>query len=223
MPAKSESQQRLVGMALAAKRGKGHFSEKIHEIADSMSEKQLRDFAKTKHKDLPEKKADMTIQEQAYVEGFTKRASEYGLDSNAVLELLKTSGALSTIAKMQASGASPKYLQSILTARKGVADEIRYARNGAKAWAKNPALQEAYSHPADILQGRISPHQGIGNVNDRLNMAIRHSDHISPTNARGQTQSILSDDLVREAMQRLRPRRGLANRVSSNIDALMGH
>lgn len=46
-----------MGMALAAKRGKGHFSKKIHDIADSMSEKQLHDFAATKHKGLPEKKA----------------------------------------------------------------------------------------------------------------------------------------------------------------------
>jgi hypothetical protein len=59
MPAKSEAQQRLMGMALAAKRGKGHFSGKVKEIADSMSEKQLHDFAATKHKGLPEKKAEI--------------------------------------------------------------------------------------------------------------------------------------------------------------------
>ena len=45
-------------MALAAKRGKGHFSKQVMEAAKSMSEKQLRDFAKTKHKGLPEKKGD---------------------------------------------------------------------------------------------------------------------------------------------------------------------
>jgi len=58
MPAKSESQQRLFGMALAAKRGKGHMSGKVKELADSMSEKQLHDFAATKHDGLPEKKAE---------------------------------------------------------------------------------------------------------------------------------------------------------------------
>lgn len=57
MPAKSESQQRLFGMALAAKRGKGHISSKVKELADSMSEKQLHDFAATKHDGLPEKKS----------------------------------------------------------------------------------------------------------------------------------------------------------------------
>jgi hypothetical protein len=81
MPAKSKAQQRLMGMALAAKRGKGHFSGKVQEAADSMSEKQLRDFAKTKTDKLPEKKA--------FVGGFVKRAAEYGLDKDKSLRLLK--------------------------------------------------------------------------------------------------------------------------------------
>lgn len=61
MPAKSERQQRLMGMALAAKRGKGHFDEKIKRIAESMTEKQLHDFASTKHDELPEKKAAVDL------------------------------------------------------------------------------------------------------------------------------------------------------------------
>lgn len=59
MPARSEAQQRLMGMALAAKRGKGHFSSKVKELADSMTEKQLHDFAATKHEGLPPKKAEI--------------------------------------------------------------------------------------------------------------------------------------------------------------------
>jgi hypothetical protein len=81
MPAKSEAQQRLMGMALASKRGKGRFGSKVQEIADSMTEKQLRDFAKTKHSDLPEKKA--------YIEGFMKRAAEYGYSENEIVEAVK--------------------------------------------------------------------------------------------------------------------------------------
>lgn len=89
MPAKSEAQQRLFGMALAAKRGKGHFSKEVEELADSMSEKKLKDFAKTKHEGLPEKKA-MTTQQQAYINGFVKRAMEYGLSQQEAVELLKS-------------------------------------------------------------------------------------------------------------------------------------
>lgn len=81
MPARSEAQQRLMGMALAAKRGKGHYSDKVKEIADNMTEKQLHDFAATKHEGLPEKKA--------FIEGFVKRASQYGFNYNEAVELLK--------------------------------------------------------------------------------------------------------------------------------------
>jgi hypothetical protein len=81
MPAKSEAQQRFMGMALAAKRGKGRFSKKVMEAAESMSEKQLKDFAKTKHEGLPDKKA--------YLEGFMKRAAEYGYSESEISEAVK--------------------------------------------------------------------------------------------------------------------------------------
>ncbi|MCD8103199.1 MAG: DUF3008 family protein [Alistipes sp.] len=47
MPAKSEKQRRLMGAALSYKRGENkHPSEKIKEVADHMTEKELEDFAK---------------------------------------------------------------------------------------------------------------------------------------------------------------------------------
>lgn len=59
MPAKSKSQQRAAGMALSAKRGEmspDDLKGAAKDMYDSMSEKQLRDFAKTSTKDLPTKK-----------------------------------------------------------------------------------------------------------------------------------------------------------------------
>lgn len=62
MPARSKTQQRLMGQALAYKRGEikskdlnPQYADEIKELSKSMTEKQLRDFAKTKHKNLPEK------------------------------------------------------------------------------------------------------------------------------------------------------------------------
>lgn len=55
MPAKSKSQQRLFGIALAVKRGEMKRSEvdkDVLDIVDNMSEKDIEDFAKTKHKTL---------------------------------------------------------------------------------------------------------------------------------------------------------------------------
>jgi hypothetical protein len=59
MPAKSKKQQMAAGAALAAKRGeksKSSLKGASKQMAESMSEKQLRDFAKTKRKSLPKKK-----------------------------------------------------------------------------------------------------------------------------------------------------------------------
>jgi hypothetical protein len=59
MPARSKKQQMAAGAALAAKRGKRSTSSlkgASRQMAKSMSEKQLREFAKTKRKKLPTKK-----------------------------------------------------------------------------------------------------------------------------------------------------------------------
>jgi hypothetical protein len=59
MPARSKKQQKAAGAALAAKRGeqkKSSLKGPSKKMAESMSEKQLRDLAKTKRKKLPAKK-----------------------------------------------------------------------------------------------------------------------------------------------------------------------
>lgn len=58
MPSKSKSQQRLFGMALAVRRGELKRSEVYQEVLDvvdsDMTDKEIEDFAKTKHKSLRE-------------------------------------------------------------------------------------------------------------------------------------------------------------------------
>ena len=59
MPATSRAQQKAAGAALAAKRGEIKKSELVgasKEMYDSMTEKQLEEFAETKHEGLPEHK-----------------------------------------------------------------------------------------------------------------------------------------------------------------------
>lgn len=60
MPAKSKSQQRFFGMVSAAQDGKLKTkklkdAERIKDVADDMTEKDVDKFAETKHKGLPEK------------------------------------------------------------------------------------------------------------------------------------------------------------------------
>lgn len=59
MPAKSKKQQMAAGAALSAKRGetkKSSLRGASKQMAESMSEKELRDLAKTTRKSLPKKK-----------------------------------------------------------------------------------------------------------------------------------------------------------------------
>ena len=58
MPAVSQQQQKLFGLALAVKRGEvspSEVSDEVKDIVDRMSEKDIEDFAGTSHKGLPKK------------------------------------------------------------------------------------------------------------------------------------------------------------------------
>jgi len=54
--AKSRAQQRFFGMVRAAQKGEGAASPEVAKVASEISKKDAKDFAKTKHKGLPEKK-----------------------------------------------------------------------------------------------------------------------------------------------------------------------
>ena len=62
MPSTSKAQQRLMGQAYALKKGDiklkdidAEYRDEIKELADSMTLKSLKSFAKTKHEGLPER------------------------------------------------------------------------------------------------------------------------------------------------------------------------
>ena len=64
MPALSQQQQKIMGMALAYKRGNVsglEVSPKIKQIASLMSEKELEKYASTKHKGIPKKVGETKI------------------------------------------------------------------------------------------------------------------------------------------------------------------
>jgi len=70
MPALSQQQQKIMGLALAYKRGKvsaSDVSKSVKDLAKSMSQKELEKFAGTSHKGLPKKvgetKTTMTREE----------------------------------------------------------------------------------------------------------------------------------------------------------------
>lgn len=64
MPSTSKAQQRLMAMAYALKKGEmdpGDASQEVKDLADSMTLKQLKDFAETKHEGLPDKVEEENI------------------------------------------------------------------------------------------------------------------------------------------------------------------
>ena len=67
MPAKSKSQQRLFGMALAVRRGdmkRSDVWDEVLDIVDSdMTDKEIEDFAKTKHDKIKEHKVMKDIKQ----------------------------------------------------------------------------------------------------------------------------------------------------------------
>ena len=70
MPAVSQQQQKIMGLALAYKRGDAppnEVSSTIKKIANAMSEKELEKYAGTSHKNLPKK-----VDEKAIMNKITK-------------------------------------------------------------------------------------------------------------------------------------------------------
>jgi hypothetical protein len=64
MPSKSKKQQKLFGLALSVKRGdtpKSEVSSDVLKIVDTMSEKNIKKYASTKHDDLPNKSVEESI------------------------------------------------------------------------------------------------------------------------------------------------------------------
>jgi uncharacterized protein (DUF1810 family) len=64
MPASSQQQQKLMGLALSYKRGNVSSSEvssTVKKLADSMSEKELEKYAGTSHRGLPKKVGETKI------------------------------------------------------------------------------------------------------------------------------------------------------------------
>jgi hypothetical protein len=64
----SRAQQRFMGMVYAAKKGETPASPEVAKAASGMSKKAARDFAKTKHEGLPEKKEEFSLADRLVME-----------------------------------------------------------------------------------------------------------------------------------------------------------
>ena len=89
---KSTQQQKIMGLALSVKRGdtsKSKVSKSVKDMANKMSEKDLEDFASTKHKGLPKKvKSKETVKKLE--ENILKLIEDYLPPHTTKGELLRT-------------------------------------------------------------------------------------------------------------------------------------
>ncbi len=93
--AKSVVQQRLMGMALACKRGDIDCDGEVKKLANSMSSKSLSRFAKTKHKGLPHRvkegsmvfKVNKEVDKTELIDWLNKNEVEFEFYNDEVLYL----------------------------------------------------------------------------------------------------------------------------------------
>lgn len=76
----SKAQQKFMGMVHAAQKGKSPASSKVAKVAKSMGKKDVKDFAKTKHKNLPNKikKEDAIIADEDWKDYLKSKRSVTG-------------------------------------------------------------------------------------------------------------------------------------------------
>ena len=78
MPAVSKAQQRFMAMVRATQKGElKDPPEAVERAAKSMTKRQARDFAKTKHKGLPERvEKDAAFFDEMFIRGYIDRMRE---------------------------------------------------------------------------------------------------------------------------------------------------
>jgi hypothetical protein len=90
MPAQSKAQQRFMGMVHAAQKGDmENPSPEVEKAADSMSDKDAKDFASTKHDGLPDHVKEFIVREVRGVKTIHKEYADVVDDIQKHLELYK--------------------------------------------------------------------------------------------------------------------------------------
>jgi hypothetical protein len=106
MPATSQQQQKLFGLALSVKRGetpRSEASDEVLNIVDTMSEKDIEDFASTSHSGLP-KKVESIIRGLVRETYREKVLGEVSYDSAGNLKIKKQYDSISDYEKVAKKG-----------------------------------------------------------------------------------------------------------------------
>lgn len=113
MPAKSKSQQRLMGWVHSCQKYGKCGSDKIEKIASSIKPKDAEDFAKTKHEGLPERKEEKKDKKKGGFEEWLQKRNAVSEMTNYVSQ--SVSGTAEEIIKFLKDGLAKKKIPSTAT------------------------------------------------------------------------------------------------------------
>ena len=136
MPSTSKAQQRLMGMAYAYKKGEldsDEVSDEVKDIADGMTLKKLKDFASTKHKGLPDKVKEETMNEKK---------------GNAVLNSKKVYDDVRDMLKKMAERIAKDFNVDIESAYRGIKRAADYA-------SVHESANESEDHEVGMAMGQL--------------------------------------------------------------------
>jgi len=149
----SKKQQRFFGMVRAAQKGEGAASPEVAKVASEISKKDAKDFAKTKHKGLPEKKK---VKEQ------NELAGKFKIDTSAHKKVQKKAK-LRNLAKGNANPNEKAAAQKKAGGPKLYGEEENFSQRNKELKATKKARDERYksihsatntSKNTDVNEGR---------------------------------------------------------------------
>jgi hypothetical protein len=163
MPAKSKSQQRLFGMIHACQKSGKCASEKIQQLAQNISYKNANDFARTKHKKLPERKLsfkEWLLSESQTVAQFLRTKTNAGVIKQAVTQFVQE----------RTVDVSPKALPILIN---WLTKELIVS--GTQAVAINGFLENMWQEIGDYLIAQLKNNQFVSKLNT---MELTYSDMV---------------------------------------------
>ena len=196
----SQAQQKMMGMALAYKRGEmDDASPEVKKMANSMSMKDLEDFAKTKHKGLPVKKESVDLDE-AFTPKEIKMA--IGVASDKRYAGGNMTGAVNAIEKIKKGLSNHPQVKAVLRRQNESLDEASYPL--AKKWQSGAKMVK--SGKLEFVRGSGGVHsikmngKSIGNfsLDDDAGMWVANLNGV-----RGQLTVDEIDDLAKEIPKRV--------------------
>jgi hypothetical protein len=172
MPAQSKAQQRFMGMVHAAQKGDmENPSPEVAKAADSMSDKDAKDFASTSHKGLPDKVKEFIVKE---ARGVKSIQTDYMKTVDAIsqtLELYKKSKGTSDEKK------AIERLKQLQTLKKKFADELDAKVSGLY---RDAELKVDEMNVTGNVQGYNSPN-AFGKPGDKKKKAKKAADMVGYT------------------------------------------